>query len=105
MEALADGVLEFAVSLRYERFLRPEEFRWDKWIGEHYLKIKNSLDELNLKIDTFSTISISSIALGCALGYLNFRISDQDWRENRPILNKWRAIFEKRNFMIETVPK
>lgn len=47
---------------------------------------------------------MGQIALGCALGYLDFRLSERNWRVGRPSLAAWYAGFSQRDSMLATVP-
>jgi glutathione S-transferase len=46
LQALADGIMDAAILVRYETFLRPEEKRWPEWIEGQMRKITNSLGEI-----------------------------------------------------------
>lgn len=54
-------------------------------------------------IDFGETIDFSHIALGCLLGYLDFRWPSEDWRAGRPRLTSWLAKFELRDSARSTV--
>ncbi|HET6521058.1 MAG TPA: glutathione S-transferase C-terminal domain-containing protein [Geminicoccaceae bacterium] len=47
---------------------------------------------------------IDQIAAGCALGYLDFRFGQEDWREGRPALAAWYGVYANRASMRATVP-
>src|SRR3990170_4827741 len=40
-------------------------------------------------------ITLGTITIGCALGYLDFRFGSHDWRAKRPKLAKWFTTFSK----------
>lgn len=104
-QALADGIMDAAVLCRYEAALRPEEFRWDDWSANQQAKISRALDALETEIDSFSeTVDIGAISVGCALGYLDFRFADNDWRSGRPKLAAWYETFAQRPSMQQTQP-
>ncbi len=44
------------------------------------------------------------IAIGCALGYLDFRHGDRGWRKGRDALDDWFAVFAERDSMQATRP-
>jgi glutathione S-transferase len=48
---------------------------------------------------------MGQIAVGAALGYLDFRQADRDWRVGRPRLSAWFDRFAARPSMQETLPK
>jgi glutathione S-transferase len=45
---------------------------------------------------------IGHIAAGCALGYLDFRFTNLDWRATRPALAAWQTRFKARPSAIAT---
>ena len=45
---------------------------------------------------------IGDIAVGCALGYLDFRFTSLDWRAKRPALAAWQTRFKARPSAIAT---
>lgn len=106
MEATADGILEAALSMVYEVRLRPDDKQFPDWIEAQWAKAARALDafenqwaaQLNRPLD------MAQIALGCALGYLDFRLDARNWRAGRPKLTAWEATFSKRQSMIATMP-
>jgi hypothetical protein len=50
-------------------------------------------------------VTIDQIAVGCALGYLDFRFAADRWRDRRPNLARWYEGFAKRPSMVATEPK
>lgn len=106
LQALADGLLDAALLVRYETFLRPEEFRWPAWIDGQLDKITRALDRLEvLDAPGFGgRLDLGTITVGCALGYLDFRFPDLAWRPTRPALAEWFAEFATRPSMQATKP-
>jgi glutathione S-transferase len=102
-EALADGILDAAVNARYETFLRPQELRWGSWIDAQKEKVSRSLDVLETQ--ELDGVDVGTIAVGCALGYLDFRYADDDWRSSRPRLATWYEGFARRPAMAGTAPR
>jgi glutathione S-transferase len=49
--------------------------------------------------------TLGHIAIGCALGYLDFRFAADDWRAGRPKLAAWYEVYSKRPSMAATMPK
>jgi len=49
-------------------------------------------------------LTMSQIAIGCALGYMDFRHADRNWREGNDALAEWYATFESRPSMQATLP-
>jgi glutathione S-transferase len=100
-EALGDGILDAAINARYETFLRPQELRWAEWILNQKQKVARGLDAL--EDEDLAGVDIGTITVGCALGYLDFRYADEDWRSSRPRLAAWYATFADRPSMAATV--
>lgn len=104
-QSLGDGIMEAAVAIRYEQFLRPEEKQWDKWMDGQFLKISQSLDVLeNWRGAKIPDIHIGSMAVVSGLSYLDFRHEGFDWRSGRPVLTQMLETFSKRDSMINTDP-
>ncbi|WP_306132697.1 glutathione S-transferase [Roseivivax marinus] len=94
LEATADGILDAAVGMIYEARFRPEEKRHAPWLEGQWAKIARSLDALEDRWASHlaGRVTMAQIAIGCALGYLDFRHPERDWRAGRPQLAAW---FEK----------
>jgi glutathione S-transferase len=104
-EALGDGIMDAGVGMRYETVLRPEGLRWADWIAGQKGKIARALDALEAEAQEVAPrLHIGTIAIGCALGYLDFRFADDRWRERRPRLAEWFATFAERASMRATAP-
>jgi len=88
---MANGTMDAAVSRRYETFLRPEQYRWPVWIDEQQEKVDNALAWFN-KNPASQNMTLDNIAIACALGYIDFRMPDYDWRSKNKELaptNSW----------------
>jgi glutathione S-transferase len=105
LHALANGILDAAVLTRYETFLRPEGLRWDAWTQGQLTKVDQGLDELEAEAGAFKSLNIGTITVGCALGYLDFRFADRNWRGTHPKLAGWFDEISKRESFRKTVPK
>ena len=111
-EALADGVLDAALLARMESIWtgRAEGERSQAWIDRQLAKIGHALQAMDRGLDDkpFCSgihMSLSDIAVGCALGYLDFRFPQIDWRTPYPNLQK---LFEKlmqRQSFIDCIPR
>jgi glutathione S-transferase len=107
-EALADGLLDAAVSIRGE-MQRPAKVRDTAAIGRNHLAIGRSLQAMETKLgeNTWSMgthFCLADVALGCALGYLDFRFGDIDWRPAQPNLARLYEKLMQRPSFIDTVP-
>ena len=89
MGAMADGILDSALLLVYEKRYRPEEKWHPEWMAMQQGKIDTALDELEAATPSIgATPDYGQLTLACALGYLDFR-HEGKWRANRPKLVKW----------------
>ncbi|WP_244847892.1 glutathione S-transferase [Caballeronia sp. SL2Y3] len=109
-EALADGMLDAAVLIRLEGVLRDEAQRSEKWIARQRHKIEDALRAMARGLDakqwcSANRFTLADIACGCALGYLDFRMPDLDWREAHPALDKFYARLAQRQSFIDTEPR
>jgi glutathione S-transferase len=70
------------------------------------LKTEASLARLEREIDALSgaAIDIGQIAIGCALGYLDYRFEEVAWRAHAPKLAAWYATLAQRPSFIATEP-
>lgn len=107
-EALADGLLDAAVAIRGET-LRPAKVQDTAAIQRNHLAIGRSLQAMELRLgdSTWSMgthFGLADIAIGCALGYLDFRFPDIDWRAAQPNLTRLYDKLMQRPSFIETVP-
>jgi glutathione S-transferase len=106
LEATADGILDAAILMVYETRVRPEEARFAPWVEGQWGKIDRALDALEARwmSHLHGPLDMGQIAVGCALGYLDFRHGGRNWREGRPLLAAWEAVFAARDSMKATVP-
>jgi glutathione S-transferase len=104
-QALADGLMDAAVLARYETAVRPENLRWADWSGGQMAKVTSALSDFERRAAARAErIDLGAIALGCALGYLDFRYADIGWRERHPALARWYEQFAARESMTKTRP-
>lgn len=103
---LAEGILEAAVSMLLES-RRPDGEKSPAWMARKTVAIQRSLDVLEADVGELHTEkpSVVEIGIGCALGYLDFRFAALDWRQNRPALTAWYAVFAERPSMLKTAPQ
>lgn len=103
-QALADGLLDAAVLVRLEA-RRPPEQQSPAWRDRQQAVVNRALDQLEADAEALEgPVTIGQIAVGCALGYLDFRFADDGWRRDRPRLAAWYEAFAKRPSMRATVP-
>lgn len=103
-QALGDGILDAALLVRYE-MARPEAVRWPEWIEGQTEKIRSCLDRLEERAGGLvGRIDIGSLTLACALGYLDFRFADLDWRRTHPKTAQWYDTVKDRESLSRTQP-
>ncbi len=103
-EALADGILDAAFALVMER-RRPAPERSAAWMARWEGAIARAILAAETDHRPFEgPISVAQIALGAALGYLDFRLHDLAWREDAPGLAAWYSAFSQRPSMLATRP-
>lgn len=98
-----DGIMDAAVP-RYSEILRPPEQQSPARIAKYQRSIAQTLDALELQTAEMARLNLGSIAVGCALSYLDFRFAADAWREGRPRLAAWFGEFERRSSMQATLP-
>jgi len=104
-QALGDGLLDAALLVRYEGFLRPEDKRWKDWADGQMAKMRGALAEIEKLAPRFSDrLDIGTVSIACALGYLDFRYGDMNWRGSYPQTAAWAARFFARPSLQATLP-
>ena len=105
-QALGDGILDAAILRMLELVRRPEKLRWQGWIDHQTAKVTRAVAQFEAEAEALEgPLTIGRITAGCALGYLDFRAPELDWRAGRPKLAAWYQDFAERPAMRETVPK
>lgn len=102
-QALGDGILDAAVAVRYERAVRPAERQYPEWVEGQLSKVRQGLAVLERE-PAAQTLTIGQIAAACALGYLDFRFPEENWRARHPCLASFYQDFSARPSMRATVP-
>lgn len=104
-EALADGMADAAILMRYETAMRPAEKQWPDWIAGQKQKVTQALDAFEGQVWLFDEkFDAGKIALGVGLGYLDLRFPDLGWRRARETLGRWYDAFARRPAMQATKP-
>ncbi|WP_300516015.1 glutathione S-transferase [Aliiroseovarius sp.] len=106
LEATADALLDAAVLMVYEGRCRPDDKQDRGWLDAQWSKIEGALDALNERWMSHLSgpLDMGQIAVACALGYLDFRHGDRQWRKGRDALDDWFAVFCQRESMQATKP-
>lgn len=110
-EALADGVLDASILARLEATWggRTPEQRSQAWIDRQLGKVDAALLAMSkgLGDKAFCVsihLSLADVAVGVALGYLDFRFPQIDWRERYPNLLKLQDKLMARPSFADTKP-
>jgi len=106
LEATGDGILDAAVLMVYESRCRPEDKQDHGWVDAQWGKIDNALSALEARWMSHLSgpLDAGQIAVGCALGYLDFRHPGREWRKGHGALDDWFAVFSQRAAMTATAP-
>ncbi len=107
-EALADGVCDAAALVFVER-KRAADKQDPEWVKRQMAKIAAGLnmmsDDLgNQNWCTGEFFCLADVAVGCALGYLEFRFPEIDWRRQHSNLSELFDRMMQRPAFKETVP-
>jgi glutathione S-transferase len=92
-QALADGICDAAVLMRYEILWREPEPRSEKWLAHQGDKIARALRAFEAQPPE-ELSDIGTIALASALGYLDLRFEGA-WRKDHPKLVAWLDVFSE----------
>ncbi|SMX47546.1 glutathione S-transferase [Actibacterium lipolyticum] len=106
LEATADGIMEAALLMIYEARCRPEDMRSAEWVDAQWDKVERALAAIETRWMSHLSgpLDMGQIAVGCALGYLDFRHSARNWATTFPALAEWYTTFAQRPSMQSTVP-
>lgn len=102
MHAAADGILDAALTRRMN-MPHPQDDARKAVDARQQAAVDRALDVLE-KVPPQGLSDIGAIAVGCALGYLDFRFAHEPWRETRPALAAWFAAVSELPPLAQTVP-
>src|SRR3981189_1414581 len=102
-EATVGALMESGGALIREN-ARPGELQSQPHLAAYKAKIEAALDYLETDASalTRDRFNIGHLAIGCALGYLDFRYADDDWRRGRSGLAEWHKGFAERASVKQT---
>lgn len=106
LEATAEGIMEAALSIVYEARLRPDHMQFEPWTAAQWGKIASATTALERSwlSHLHGRTDMGHIALSCALGYVEFRLPDRDWRSASPGLAAWYETARTRPSLEATTP-
>lgn len=107
-EVLADGLAEAAINAVLER-KRADGERSESWHRRQTGKVKQILMALAAELGEQAwchgnAMSLADIAVGVALGYLDFRLPEYGWRLDYPNLEKLYDKLIQRQSFVDSVP-
>jgi len=110
-EALADGLLDAAITARLEAHWpgRSEAERSQAWIDRYLGKVHDSLAAMSQGLGDKpyccgTHLNLADLAVGCALGYLDFRFPLIGWRDDYANLAVLQEKLAQRASFMETLP-
>ncbi len=103
--ALGQGMLDNALPLLGEGF-RPADKQSEPHKELWRAKLRACVDALEDEAESLasSPFSVGHIAIGVALGYLDFRFDSLGWRNGHPKLTAWHATFNARPSVAANMP-
>ncbi|ODV09721.1 MAG: glutathione S-transferase [Rubrivivax sp. SCN 70-15] len=110
-EALADGLLDAAILARLEATWsgRGDGERSQAWMDRQMSRVHATLKAFSQGLGEKPWCSgihftLSDVAVGCALGYLDFRFAAIDWRSEYPNLARLSEKLAARPSFVDTAP-
>lgn len=105
MQALADGALDAGVAQIMES-RRPDGEQSPGWVARQQRALSQAVNEMEKYSDQLGPdLTLAHISFCVALGWIDFRKPEWDWRENCPALADWYASFSARPSAMATEPK
>jgi len=101
LQAVAQGLAEAGIAVRWETVRRPEALRYAPLRDGYISKLIASYDWLEQNLDVDAPIHVGHVALATTLSWLEFR-SLPTFRSRRPKLIDWFDRFESRSSMRQT---
>jgi len=109
-EALADGVLDAGLLVRYES-IRDKKEQSQAWSDKQLARMKRSMAQIEKELGERTwchadRYSLADIALACCMGWLDFRQpGGVDWRSDYPAVARHYDKMMERPAIADTVPK
>ncbi len=101
MQAIADGMSEAGILVRWESTRRPEELRYSPFLNGQLEKVISAYDFIENNIDLQGEMTIGHIALATSLSWLEFR-KVAPFHQGRPKISRWYDAFSDRESMVAT---
>uniref|UniRef100_A0A9E8CS62 Glutathione S-transferase family protein n=1 Tax=Bosea sp. NBC_00436 TaxID=2969620 RepID=A0A9E8CS62_9HYPH len=95
LHAIAQGLCDAGIALRWETLRRPEHLRYPPLSEGQTAKLVESFDVLEHSESFDEPVNIGHVGLATALAWLEFR-DLPDFRSGRPRLTRWYETFSER---------
>jgi glutathione S-transferase len=109
-EALADGILDAGLLVRYES-LRDKKEQGKAWVDKQIARVHRGMKQLAADLGERTwchgdRYSLADIAMGCCMGWLDFRKpGGVDWHKEYPSLAKHYQKLMERPAFADSAPK
>lgn len=104
IQALVDGMADAAVSMRYERFFRPQHLQCNDWYDRQYMALTCGLQYLNsnLKSNLNDELLFENLCTATFLSYVNLRFANEPFQKTYNNLYNWYEEFMKKHPFLES---
>lgn len=103
-QALADGLIDLTIGRRIE-LMRDDAQKWDFWTDRWANGVARTLDVLDAERAQFErSVDLGALSVAVALGYLDLRYSDLNWRDRWPGLGEFAQRWFERESFVKTAP-
>jgi glutathione S-transferase len=101
LQAIAQGLADAGIALRWEIERRPERVRWPPLADGQTVKLSAGYDFIERNVDLDGPVDIGQIALASTLDWIEFR-KLPGFRKGHPRLSQWFDTFRLRESMLAT---
>ena len=103
------GGIDEAASANGFRFLEPRERAFARALAMAVLRHLGPIDRALAAFEEAASelderFDVAAISAACALGYLDFRMPDLNWRRDCPKLAAWYSTVSQRPSLVATAP-
>ncbi|HKY95344.1 MAG TPA: glutathione S-transferase family protein [Kiloniellales bacterium] len=107
--AIAQGMTDAMILVRYETSLRPEPQRWPVWVEDQWDKFWTGLAWFETRARDVlpmppRQLDVAQLALAAVLGYVDFRFPQSGWQRRAPQVARWFSQASALPALRETVP-
>jgi glutathione S-transferase len=106
--AVAQGMCEAVILVRYELSIRPQTMRWSDWLDDQWDKIWSGLEWFEScagRVLQSTAIDLSELTLASCLGYVDFRYPETNWAVRFPRVAAWYDGALSRPSLANTMPQ